>query len=75
MLDASIDKTFGINLSIMSWKCKVANRTEKANVVLAHKKRDQQNLKNYRPIFLLPVDGKPFERILYNKHVWIVYRN
>ena len=40
-----------------------------ANAVLAHKKGDKQSLKNYRPMFLLPVVGKLFERILYNKHV------
>ena len=39
---------------------------KKANVVPAHKKGDKQNLKNYRPISLLPVAGKIFERILYN---------
>ena len=38
---------------------------KKANVVPAHKKRDKRNLKNYRPIFLLPVAGKIFEIILY----------
>ena len=39
---------------------------KKANVVPAHKKGDKQNLKNYRPISLLPVAGKIFERIWYN---------
>ena len=37
---------------------------KRANMVPAHKKRDKQNLKNYRPISLLPVAGKIFERIV-----------
>ena len=39
---------------------------KKANVVPAYKKGDKQLLKNYRPISLLPIAGKIFERILYN---------
>ena len=38
---------------------------KKANV-LVHKKNDKQLVKNYRPISLLPICGKIFERILYN---------
>ena len=40
---------------------------KKASVVLVHKKSDKQILKNYRPISLLPVCGKIFERLLYNR--------
>ena len=40
---------------------------KKANIVPIHKKSDKQTLKNYRPISLLPVCGKIFERLLYNK--------
>ena len=39
---------------------------KKANVVPVHKKNDKQLVKNYRPISLLPICGKLFERILYN---------
>ena len=57
---------------IFQWR--LPTERKKANVVLAHKKGDKQNSKNCRPIFLLSVVGKLFERILYNKHVWILYR-
>ena len=39
---------------------------KKANVVPIHKKNDKQSLKNYRPVSLLPICGKIFERLLYN---------
>ena len=38
---------------------------KKANAVLVHKKEDKNLLKNYRPISLLPIFGKIFERILF----------
>ena len=37
-----------------------------ANVVPVHKKDSKQLLKNYRPISLLPVFGKIFEKLLFN---------
>ena len=40
---------------------------KKANVVPVHKKNDKQSLANYRPISLLPICGKIFERFLYNE--------
>ena len=39
---------------------------KKANVVPVHKKGDKQLLKNYRPISLLPIFGKNFERKIYS---------
>ena len=39
---------------------------EKDNVVLIHKKDDKQNVKNYRPVSLLPICGKIFERLICN---------
>ena len=40
---------------------------KKANVVPVHKKSHKQILKNYRSVSLLPICGKIFERLLYNK--------
>ena len=40
---------------------------KKANVVPVHKKGDKQILKNYQPISLLPITGKIFERLLYDR--------
>ena len=40
---------------------------KKANVVPIHKKGDKQTLKNYRPVSLLPICGKIFERLIYNE--------
>ena len=45
---------------------KFPQESKKANIVPVHKKNDKQLLKNYRPISLLPICGKIFERILYN---------
>ena len=37
-----------------------------SNVVPAHKKEEKIFLKNYRPISLLPIFSKIFERVIYN---------
>ena len=42
------------------------NEWKKANVVPIHKKNDKQILSNYRPVSLLPVYSKIFERLMYN---------
>ena len=38
-----------------------------ANLVPIHKQDDKQNVKNYRPVSLLPIFGKIFERLIYNE--------
>ena len=40
---------------------------KKGNIVPVHKKNDKQRLNNYRPISLLPICSKIFERIIFNK--------
>ena len=39
---------------------------KKANIVLVHEKHDKQLIKNYRPVSLLPVCSKTFERVIFN---------
>ena len=46
---------------------KFTSEWKKANVVPTFKKGDKQCIKNYRAVSLLPVCGKVFERLLYNK--------
>ena len=40
---------------------------KKANVVPIHKKESKQLVKNYRPVSLLSICGKVFERLIYNE--------
>ena len=42
------------------------DKWKKANVVPVHKKESKNILKNYRPISLLPVCGKIFDKCIYN---------
>ena len=44
----------------------ISMQMEKVNVVPIHKKGDQQTLKNYRPLSLLLICSKTFERLLFN---------
>ena len=37
------------------------------NIIPAHKKSDKQLVNNYQPISLLPICGKIFEKIIFNK--------
>ena len=40
---------------------------KKRNIVPIHKKGDKQILKNYRPVSLLPICEKIFERLIFNE--------
>ena len=58
-------------LSIIFKDClsegKIPHEWKKANVVPVHKKGNKQSLENYRPISLLPICSKIFERLIYNE--------
>ena len=40
---------------------------EKKEIFSIHKKSDKQNIKNYRPVSLLPICGETFERLIFNE--------
>ena len=40
---------------------------KKGNIVPCYKKGDKQNIKNYRPVSLLPICGKIFDRLIFNE--------
>ena len=40
---------------------------KKTNVIPVHKKDDKQCVNNYRPVSLLPVIGKNFEKLIFNE--------
>ena len=42
------------------------NEWKKANIVPAYKKGNKQLINNYRPVSLLPISAKIFEKIIYN---------
>ena len=46
------------------------NSWKKGNIIPVHKKESKNLLKNYRPISLLPVFGKIFEKVIYNLFVF-----
>ena len=46
----------------------------KAHVVAVHEKVDEQCLKKYRPISLLPICSKIFEPLIYDRLFTLFYR-
>ena len=55
-----------IGLILNQWVKFFPNIWKKSNVVPIHKKGDKQLINNYRPVSLLPICGKIFERLLFN---------
>ena len=63
----SICKPLSINFNDFLKGEKFPSDWKKAHVVPVHKKGDKQCLKNCRPISLLPICSKIFERLICNK--------
>ena len=40
---------------------------KKGNTVAVRQKSDKQNINNYRPVSLVPICGKIFERLIFNE--------
>ena len=59
-------KPLGIIFKTCIIKGEFPSQLKTASGVPAHKKDDEQSLKSYRPISLLPIFGKTFERIVCN---------
>ena len=45
----------------------IVNVWKRSNIILVHKKNDKQLVENYQPISLLPIFGKYFEKIIFDK--------
>ena len=45
---------------------------KKSNIIPVHKKNDKQLVKNYQPISFLPVFGKLFEKIIFNRFYYFL---
>ena len=70
MTEMSDDSLCGPLALIFQWcfkNGKFPSEWKKANVVPTYRKNDKHLVKNYRPISLLPICGKIFERLIYNK--------
>ena len=48
---------------------------KKANVIPIHKKNEKNNYSNYRPVSLLPICGKIFEKILFDNLYPYIFNN
>ena len=71
----SICKPLSIIFNDCLNKGKFPHEWKKANVVPVHKKGNKQSLKNYRPISLLPICSKIFERLIYNEIILFFTEN
>ena len=55
-LELIFNQCIGTSVFLSEWK--------HSNIVPIHKKEDQQTLKNYRPVSLLPICGKILKRLV-----------
>ena len=67
MFDESLGRPLSIIFRNSLNSCIYQSTWKKANVIPVHKKDDKQCVNNYRPVSLLPVFGKIFEKLIFNE--------
>ena len=67
MFDESLVRPLSIIFRNSLNSCIYPSTWKKANVIPVHKKDDKQCVNNYRPVSLLPVFGKIFEKLIFNE--------
>ena len=75
MCDTSICRPLKLIFQSCLESGKFPNEWKKTNVVPVNKKGDKQILKTYRPISLLLIAGKIFERLLYDRMFGVFIEN
>ena len=65
--DKSLLKPLMILFKISTKSSHYPDIWKRSNIIPVHKKNDKQLVINYRPISLLPIFGKIFEKIIFNK--------
>ena len=65
--DKSLAKTLIILLKSSTKSSHGPDICKRSNIIPIHKKNDKQLVNNYRPVSLLPIFGKIFEKIIFNR--------
>ena len=65
--DKSLFKHLTILFKNSTSSCCYPDIWKKSHIIPAHKKNDKRLVNNYRPISLLPIFGKIFEKIIFNR--------
>ena len=66
LCDETIVKPLSLLFRNSYQACIYPDAWKKSNIIPIHKKNDKQIVSNYRPISLLPICGKIFEKLLFN---------
>ena len=74
MCDESLVRPLSIIFQNSLNSCIYPSTWKKANAIPVHKKDDKQCVNNYRPMSILPVFGKIFEKLIFNEIYYFLDR-